>query len=53
MQSKDKQTKDQVIILRLTAEQKQRAAQIATKRGATLSGLIRSLIEKQEKVNLT
>ena len=48
-----KKKKDQVIILRLTAEEKQRAAKLATKRGATISGLIRSLLEKKEIIEMT
>lgn len=40
--------KTSVIILRLTPTEKQKATEIATESGATVSGLIRELLKKSK-----
>lgn len=47
-----KKKKDKVIIVRLTDEQKEQATRIATERGATVSELIRSLLDKKKTVKM-
>lgn len=51
MQDK-KMKKDKVIIVRLDAEQKNQAEQIATECGATVSELIRSLLNKNKNMKM-
>ena len=51
MQDK-KMKKDKVIIVRLDAEQKNQAEQIATERGATVSELIRTLLSKNKNMKM-
>lgn len=47
-ENKSNGKKDAVIILRLTPEEKQKAHQVATESGATVSGMIRELLKKSK-----
>ncbi len=51
MQDK-KMKKDKVVIVRLDAEQKNQAEQIATECGATVSELIRTLLSKNKNMKM-
>ncbi len=48
----DKKRKDKVIIVRLTDEQKDQANRIAAESGATVSELIRRLLNKTKTVKM-
>jgi len=48
----DKKKKDKVIIIRLTDEQKDQANRIAAESGATVSELIRRLLNKTKTVKM-
>lgn len=48
----EKKKKDRLLIIRLTEDQKEQATRIATERGATVSELIRSLIDNKKILKL-
>jgi antitoxin component of RelBE/YafQ-DinJ toxin-antitoxin module len=46
----EKKKKDSLLIIRLTGQQKEQATRIATEHGATVSELIRVLIDNSKKI---